>query len=623
MFRMKIITITALLVCLTLHAFAAPEWLAKSLVQQQVLPDSVTDKGDFGSSVAVSDRFAVVGAADNALGGSIYIYEKNANSWILKQQFTAEYENIKMGISVALNDQYVFTGASQYKLDNGQDAGIVYVYHLKSDGQWEKSQELMPNQVENADRFGVSLAVHENQLIVGSYGKAYIFELENNQWTQKHSLEAEESENCFRFGSAVDIFDNYAIIGDKFGFNFTGAAYIFQKNENQWKQVQLLRPIYDGKSNFSCDVAISDQYAIVGASGEGSPEADKDAGAVYIYKQNSNNWEFISKQVEDNLYKYDKYGISVELLDNILAVGAQKKDSDQLSDAGTVFIYEIENNNLIKHHSVVPIEPYPQALFGCDISFCHTTILVGAELFKKDGIQKGTAYFFDAKNQLEVTNPISDQTTDKDALYIYTFPIDTFNNGDITDPLTYFATQSDDSELPAWLTFDATTRTFSGTPLNDDTGTIQIKVTATSTHQPISASDIFALTIVKVNNAPTVENSLPDQSTGEDLSYSFTFNINTFVDVDNGDTLTYTATLDNNTPLPAWLNFDPINRKFSGIPLNDDVGTIQIKVTATDQELASVSDTFTLTVNNYEGLFGADGVLGLDDVIHWLKDISQ
>ena len=50
--------------------------------------------------------------------------------------------------------------------------------------------------------------------------------------------------------------------------------------------------------------------------------------------------------------------------------------------------------------------------------------------------------------------------------------------------------------------------------------------------------------------------------------------------------------------LPSWLSFDAGTRTFSGTPLNEDVGTIALKVTATDSGSASVTDTFNLTVTN-------------------------
>ncbi|KPA13920.1 Dystroglycan-type cadherin-like domain protein, partial [Candidatus Magnetomorum sp. HK-1] len=194
-------------------------------------------------------------------------------------------------------------------------------------------------------------------------------------------------------------------------------------------------------------------------------------------------------------------------------------------------------------------------------------------------------------------NAIIDQSTDEDAVYSFTFDLNTFNDVDITDSLTYAAIQLNNTALPFWLSFDANTRTFYGTPLNDDVGVYQIKVTATDTSLT-SATDIFVLTVDNTNDAPTVANSMNDQNTDEDAVYTFTFDLNTFNDVDFGDSLTYTAKLYNDTQLPDWLIFDPSTRTFTGIPLNNDVGMIQIKITATDQSLASISDSFALTVNN-------------------------
>ncbi|WP_326489444.1 putative Ig domain-containing protein, partial [Pectobacterium versatile] len=52
------------------------------------------------------------------------------------------------------------------------------------------------------------------------------------------------------------------------------------------------------------------------------------------------------------------------------------------------------------------------------------------------------------------------------------------------------------------------------------------------------------------------------------------------------------------TPLPSWLSFNPATGTFTGTPANGDVGSLTIKVTATDGSNASVSTTFGLTVTN-------------------------
>ena len=77
-----------------------------------------------------------------------------------------------------------------------------------------------------------------------------------------------------------------------------------------------------------------------------------------------------------------------------------------------------------------------------------------------------------------VANPIDDQTATVGAAFNYTVPANTFADTDAADTLTYTATQSDDSGLPSWLSFDAATRTFSGTPATANVGTLEVTVTA-------------------------------------------------------------------------------------------------------------------------------------------------
>ena len=127
--------------------------------------------------------------------------------------------------------------------------------------------------------------------------------------------------------------------------------------------------------------------------------------------------------------------------------------------------------------------------------------------------------------------------------------------------------------------------------------TISIKITATDTSFA-SVSDVFILAVNVLNHDPTLTKSIPDQTVDEDILFNFSFNENTFNDVDPWDDLIYEATLEDESPLPTWLNFDSSTRNFSGTPANDDIGILSIKIIATDASLSSISDVFALTINN-------------------------
>ncbi len=100
------------------------------------------------------------------------------------------------------------------------------------------------------------------------------------------------------------------------------------------------------------------------------------------------------------------------------------------------------------------------------------------------------------------------------------------------------------------------------------------------------------------NLPPVVAVPIGPVAFDEDAASGFVVPAHTFQNPDAGDVLGFSAALADGGALPSWLSFDPETRMFSGMPANGDVGTIQIRVTATDGAGASVSDTFSLSVLN-------------------------
>jgi Ca2+-binding RTX toxin-like protein len=190
-----------------------------------------------------------------------------------------------------------------------------------------------------------------------------------------------------------------------------------------------------------------------------------------------------------------------------------------------------------------------------------------------------------------------DQSAAEDEAFVFVLPADTFTDEDAGDTLTYSATLADGSALPSWLVFDAATRTFSGTPANGDVGSLSIRVTATDA-AGASASTSFTIDVANVNDTPVVAAPPSDQPATEDEAFVFVLPAETFTDEDAGDTLTYSATLADGSALPSWLVFDAATRTFSGTPANGDVGSLSIRVTATDAAGASASTTFAIEVAN-------------------------
>lgn len=66
------------------------------------------------------------------------------------------------------------------------------------------------------------------------------------------------------------------------------------------------------------------------------------------------------------------------------------------------------------------------------------------------------------------------------------------------------------------------------------------------------------------------------------VDFSFTLSSRTFVDPDEGDVLTVTAGLEDSSPLPAWLRFDPESLAFHGTPPADVGQSTVVVLRATD-----------------------------------------
>ncbi len=98
-----------------------------------------------------------------------------------------------------------------------------------------------------------------------------------------------------------------------------------------------------------------------------------------------------------------------------------------------------------------------------------------------------------------VASPIPDQQARTTRPFAFTFDADAFQDPDDDDVLTFTATGAAGLPLPAWLGFEPSTRTFSGTPGVGDLGALAIVVTARDSGG-LGVSDTFVLTVLPGNS---------------------------------------------------------------------------------------------------------------------------
>ena len=554
----------------------------------------------------------------------------------------------------------------------GSDRGAVYVLMMNSNGT-VKSRVTIASATNGGpsladfDEFGISLASLGDldgdgvtDLAVGAWGPGifsrgavYVL-LMNANGTVKSSVKIASGTNGGpeiaegdRFGSSV------ASLGDLDGDGVTdlavgaknndtgennsnrGAVYVLLLNANGTVKntVNTLASGTEGVPTLTNRGYFGSSVASLGdLDGDGVTDlaigaygADTNAprrGAVYVLLLNSNGTVKSSVKLASGtngcptLTDNDFFGSSVASLGDLdgdgvtdLAVGAYGDDTGGFT-RGAVYVLFMNVNGTVKNGVKLDSDTKGGDTLANGDSFGSSVVSMGdmdgdgvtdlAVGAKGDGLNRGAVYVLFLKrfnSPPTVENFISDQNAMEDSAFTFAFSANTFADVDFGDSLAYSVTQSNGTALPSWLTFTAATRAFSGTPLNADVGTLSIKVTA-SDKENATVTDTFDIVIANTNDAPTVANAIVDRNATEDSAFNFTFAANTFADVDVGDSLTYSATKSDGTPLPSWLAFDSFVRKFSGTPLNADVGTLSINVTATDSSSATVSDTFDIVVAN-------------------------
>ncbi|MDR3494597.1 MAG: putative Ig domain-containing protein, partial [Ancalomicrobiaceae bacterium] len=163
-----------------------------------------------------------------------------------------------------------------------------------------------------------------------------------------------------------------------------------------------------------------------------------------------------------------------------------------------------------------------------------------------------------------------------------------------TDPqaqaLTYSAKLSNGSALPSWLTFNASTRAFTGTVPNTAAG-LSIVVTAKDT-SGLSTSETFAVSTPA--SAPTLTSQTSAQTVTGGRAFTLALSASTFTDPQH-EALHYKATQANGAALPSWLSFNASTDTFSGTAPSA-TQSLALKVTATDTSGLSATESFSLSI---------------------------
>ncbi|MFT6338089.1 MAG: hypothetical protein ACJATI_004860 [Halioglobus sp.] len=335
----------------------------------------------FGTSVSISENRVLVGAPGNDTGGqeagAAYVFDFDGISWIETALLVASNasDNDLFGGSVSVHYDYAVIGSVEEDSE-AINSGAVYVFEKKN--IWLENGFLKANDAESDDEFGCDVSVSGDYIIIGAKqedsdgvnsGAAYIFKRDEDlgNWFQSEKLTVNNPEIESKFGSSVDISGNHVIVGspqnDTNGQDY-GIALVYSRSGNIWVEEQVIQPVGLQQNNeFGTSVSISANYIVVGAPFNVSSEPSE--GASYIFRNDDQEWNLQSSVFASNSEKRNLFGSAVAIYGHNALIGAYGMDNP-LIDGGQSYVFKLDAG-LPLNNSACAVEFDPPSSFdNCD-----------------------------------------------------------------------------------------------------------------------------------------------------------------------------------------------------------------------------------------------------------------
>jgi hypothetical protein len=286
------------------------------------------------------------------------------------------------------------------------DAGAAYVF-IRSGTSWSQQAKLQASDLQEYDRFGWSVAIDGDTIVVGAYledtaafeaGALYVFTRSGTTWSQQAKLQTSDAQANDRLGDAVAIDGDTIVGGTPYDDNGTaysvGAAYVFTRSGTSWsQQAKLVASDAAANDEFGYSVSIDGDTMVAGARGEDT--GANAAGAVYVFTRSGTSWSQQAKLVvSGTVTAFDQFGQSVSIDGDTMVVGAHNENNTGGSGAGAAYVFTRSGTTWSQQAKLVASDAAANDEFGYSVSIDGDTMVAGAWYEDTGGSNAGAAYVF-------------------------------------------------------------------------------------------------------------------------------------------------------------------------------------------------------------------------------------
>ena len=273
------------------------------------------------------------------------------------------------GFAIASTGDYLFVGAYG-ESGAALESGRVYAYKRDQGGtnNWGLLKTITQSDPASMDFFGTSVAAYGNTLVVGASGdnhsgqsdpgSAYVFYQDQggtDNWGQVAKLTASDTANYFMYGNAVAIYGDTIVVGSSrntWQVNDSGAVYVYDRDNggsDAWGEVAILTPS-DGAADdkFGYSVSIYGDDVAVGAP-DHDTSYNTNNGAVYVFSRDQGGtdaWGQVTSLVrtDEDGYGSDYFGSTVSIYSDEILAGAREMAPGPYQYYGYGAAYLFERN---------------------------------------------------------------------------------------------------------------------------------------------------------------------------------------------------------------------------------------------------------------------------------------
>ena len=358
------------------------ERAASVLAQAAYVKASNTDTGDvFGWSISLSGNTLAVSAtsedssatgingnqADNSKtnAGAVYVFVNNGTTWSQQAYIKASNPDASdlFGISVSLSGDTLAVGASGESSRSATDqannlsvgSGAVYVF-VRSGTTWSQQAYLKASNIGAGDKFGTAVALSGDTLAVGAPSEA----------SSARGINGNQGNNVAPGAGAVYVFT-------RTGTQWAQQAYVKASNTEAGDGLGSLLAL---SGDTLAVAALGEDSNATGVNGNQNDNSEQDSGAVYVYQRTGQTWAQQAYVKASNTRSGMRFGFSISLSGDTLAVGANHEDP--LTVSGAVYVFVRSAAQWTQQAFVKASNAGVADFFGDSVAVSGDLMLVGA-----------------------------------------------------------------------------------------------------------------------------------------------------------------------------------------------------------------------------------------------------